>query len=436
MRQIIQWEVIYCMEFLKYIMAYKISTKQEVGKAKKKIGVIFFISFIAILCLRRTDDIDNIYILFVVLSVVPLFACMKEGMIERVWRILVIFLSVTAIDSVMENFLSGFIEANNLTSEQEILIWEGMALACMVVVWIISDIINRLLKNRKKSITHVLVQCAVIFADICLCMCASFVFRDAGENRFHFWLGTFSFIGVVFLGSQIFIILEMNKTLKDGIVQEKLINGMQKDYYQSILRAEDETRKYRHDMNNHFMVIESYLQKNKLDEMEKYINGLKDSFTSVSMKKYAVGNDVIDAISCYYLPLIDDFVDIDVNGFVKDEMDIDDINLCTIYSNLLKNAVEELQRLRADESDNLKLEIDFVTGKDFFQIKMKNTTKENAQFNGIMTSTSKDDKKEHGIGLSNIKRALEKEHGDITLSQLNGVVFADVIIPIRRCATS
>ena len=209
---------------------------------------------------------------------------------------------------------------------------------------------------------------------------------------------------------------------------------MQKDYYQSILRTEDETRKYRHDMNNHFMVIETYLKKNKLDEMEKYINGLKESFSKVSRKKYNVGNDVIDAISGYYLPLIDDFVDIDVHGYVPDEMDIDDINLCTIYSNLLKNAVEELQRLKLDENDNLKLKIDFVAGKDFFGIEIKNTAKENAHFDGIKTSTSKDDKKDHGIGLSNIKRALDKENGDITLSQIDGTVCADVIIPISRCA--
>ena len=430
MKQVIEWEVIYGLELLKYIMAYMISTKQGLECKKKTIAISFLISLITILSLRKFSVIDDVYILLLIIAVISLFACMKERISERVWRILVIFLSVTAIDSVMESVFGRFVKSNEIAAEHEILTWEVMILVCMAIV--IS--INTLMKRCKKSFAHELVQCAVIFADICLCMCASYVFQDAQESNFHFWLGALSFIGVVFLGSQIFIILEMNKALKDAVIQEKLLNGMQKDYYQSILRTEDETRKYRHDMNNHFMVIETYLKKNKLDEMEKYINGLKESFSKVSRKKYNVGNDVIDAISGYYLPLIDDFVDIDVHGYVPDEMDIDDINLCTIYSNLLKNAVEELQRLKLDENDNLKLKIDFVAGKDFFGIEIKNTAKENAHFDGIKTSTSKDDKKDHGIGLSNIKRALDKENGDITLSQIDGTVCADVIIPISRCA--
>ena len=345
MKQVIEWEVIYGLELLKYIMAYMISTKQGLECKKKTIAISFLISLITILSLRKFSVIDDVYILLLIIAVISLFACMKERISERVWRILVIFLSVTAIDSVMESVFGRFVKSNEIAAEHEILTWEVMILVCMAIV--IS--INTLMKRCKKSFAHELVQCAVIFADICLCMCASYVFQDAQESNFHFWLGALSFIGVVFLGSQIFIILEMNKALKDAVIQEKLLNGMQKDYYQSILRTEDETRKYRHDMNNHFMVIETYLKKNKLDEMEKYINGLKESFSKVSRKKYNVGNDVIDAISGYYLPLIDDFVDIDVHGYVPDEMDIDDINLCTIYSNLLKNAVEELQRRRRNQ---------------------------------------------------------------------------------------
>ena len=141
---------------------------------------------------------------------------------------------------------------------------------------------------------------------------------------------------------------------------------------------------------------------------------------------------MIDAISGYYLQLSDDFADINVNGYVPDDIGIDDINLCTIYANLLKNAVEELQRLKSEGYNNLILKIDFRVGKNFFEISVKNTAKENIDFNGINTSTSKGDKSNHGIGLSNIKRAVEKENGNITLSQADGFVHADVIIPIAK----
>lgn len=436
MKQFLEWEIIFCVELLKYIIAYRITTRQTIHDKKKEILVTMMLSILAVILLIKTVSINDAYIVLMILSVGSLFICMKERYLERIWKILVIFLSVTAIDSVMENLVGRFTKTKDLSMELEIIIWDGMSIACMAFILVIVIVLGKRLEGRKIQYSNKLVQCSVIFADICLCMCASFVFRDVGESKFYFWLGTLSFIGVVFLGSQILRILEMNNTLKDAILQERFINGIQKEYYQTILRNEEEIRKYRHDMNNHFMVIESYLQKEKLKKAEEYIDGLKEKFMTTSMKKYFVGNDVIDAISGYYLPLIDEFVDIDVNGFVQEEMDIDEINLCTIYSNLLKNAVEELQRLKRNNRDNLKLKIEFVTGKNFFKIEIKNTAKENAQFNGIMTPTSKNDKKDHGIGLSNIMRALDKENGEFSLYQLDETICADVIIPIKRCASN
>lgn len=436
MKQFLEWEIIFCIELLKYIIVYRITTKQTIYNKKKEILVTMMLSVLAVVLLKKTFSINDAYIVLMLLSVGSLFICMKERYIERIWKMLVIFLGVTAIDSVMENLVGRFTKTNDLSMEREIIIWNGMSMACMALVLIIAIVLGKCMEGRKIQYSNKLVQCSVIFADICLCMCASFMFRDVGESKFYFWLGTLSFIGVVFLGSQILRILEMNNILKDAILQERFINGIQKEYYQTILRNEEETRKYRHDMDNHFMVIKSYLQKEKLKKAEEYIGGLQEEFMTTSMKKYFVGNDVIDAISGYYLPLIDEFVDIDVNGFLQEKIDIDEVNLCTIYSNLLKNAVEELQRLKRSNRDNLKLKIEFVTGRNFVKIGIKNTAKENAKFNGIMTPTSKNDKKDHGIGLSNIMRALDKENGEFSLYQSDETICADVIIPIKKYATN
>ena len=48
----------------------------------------------------------------------------------------------------------------------------------------------------------------------------------------------------------------------------------------------------------------------------------------------------------------------------------------------------------------------------------------------MKTSTSKSDARNHGIGLSSVLYAVEKDNGKIVLSQEGGFVLADAIIPI------
>lgn len=98
---------------------------------------------------------------------------------------------------------------------------------------------------------------------------------------------------------------------------------------------------------------------------------------------------------------------------------------------MLKNAVEELEKLKEAGEKNLKLNIKFTKGNDFLQIKIENTIEKNHLFKGINTPTTKKDKSNHGIGLQSINHALEKEKGKLTIINMDNTVCADVIIPIK-----
>ena len=98
---------------------------------------------------------------------------------------------------------------------------------------------------------------------------------------------------------------------------------------------------------------------------------------------------------------------------------------------MLKNAVEELEKLKEAGEKNLKLNIKFAKGNDFLQIKIENTIEKNQLFKEINTPTTKKDKSNHGIGLQSINHALEKEKGKLTIINMDNTVCADVIIPIK-----
>ena len=99
----------------------------------------------------------------------------------------------------------------------------------------------------------------------------------------------------------------------------------------------------------------------------------------------------MDAISFYYLKWIEPYTNIVVKGNAANIKGIYTFHLCTIYANLVKNAVEEIERLREKGHQKLELYITVETGKDFLHIIIKNTARDNPNFKGMNTITEKED---------------------------------------------
>ena len=431
MLRFIEWEIIFCIEMAKYIIAYIICFRQTIKKQYKTIVWSIVSSILFILISRNIMKIENAYICLLFIAVFALYRIIKDESTEKIWKTVIIVLNVTAVDAIMEKILSIFFETNMLSEECKIIIWDFISLACVgaTLVWI--NIASRCFQFRMKQLSNNMVKISVILADICLCLCAMFMFKDSSGDKIYFILAIISFVGVFLLSSQIVKLLDFNNILSEKIVQKNLLNDIQREFYQNILKNEEEIRKYRHDMNNHFMIIQYYLKKNNINAAIDYIEKLERAFCSMSRTRFSVGNDVIDAISGYYLSLVDGFVNVKVNGFLCDELGIDDTELCTIYSNLLKNSIEELQKLNKLGRENLKLNIEFLMGKDFFRIKIINSSIKNEKFNGIKTPTSKKNKINHGIGLGSIKSVVDEQDGRFKLYHINDDVCADVTIPIN-----
>lgn len=430
--QFVELEIIFWIELIKYILAYKISARKSIKNKKNLFLISGFISITLNLALLNVMQMVDVYICLMFLAIGLVFVFMKDRFTEKIWKIIIIFLSVTSIDYIMDKLTCNISFVSKMTEEIKIIVWDTTEVVFLGLLLFFSNVLQRKNFGKKNDISKKLVQASVIYADICLCLCSTYMFRNTTGDKFYSIFCLVSFFGVFFLGNQMIKIFDYNNALKNAVEQKNQMNEMQKAFYQNIINNEEEIRKYRHDMNNHFMIITNYLQNNKTDEAKEYIDKINQVFLATSRKKYATGNEVIDAISGYYISLVDSFVDVKVEGTLHDEIDIEDINLCTIYSNLLKNAVEELQKLNDNGEKDLKLNICFEMGRAFFHFCIVNSAFTDNKFAGIKTPTSKKDKKNHGIGLGNVMTALDKEHGKLVLSDEKGSVCADVIIPINK----
>ncbi len=224
-----------------------------------------------------------------------------------------------------------------------------------------------------------------------------------------------SYISICLLGVCAIYLKRTNEKIEQMIQNEALLNDMQKRYYGALLEREEDTRKYRHDMVNHLMFLKHLADDKEWSELKRYLCKLQGEMDCISKKCYATGNKVLDVMTNYYTSLLPTAVAVNVSG--KVEISVDEMKLCTIYANLLQNAVEEL--LRIQEGKSAFLEISFKRGKKFSQITIRNSVVEGQVVTNrdktAIFETKKNDKRNHGIGLQNVKKAVEDIGGNLEI---------------------
>ena len=95
----------------------------------------------------------------------------------------------------------------------------------------------------------------------------------------------------------------------------------------------------------------------------------------------------------------------DGNVWVVDE------DLVVLLSNLLNNAIEACEKCK----DNKKIQLKFVMEENAIVLSVKNTYTEPVIYEKNEIKTSKSMPEEHGVGIKNIKKIVEKYEGSYTI---------------------
>lgn len=243
-----------------------------------------------------------------------------------------------------------------------------------------------------------------------------FVFIVTSGGLFFAWL----------LGIMIFYVRDMNESLITANEQKDQMYLAEKEYYQLLLQREEDTRKFRHDLNNHLVSIRELVDEKNWKKLETYLDGLQIELGTIQKKKFETGNSILDALSLYLLAGVDSDVDVSINAHLEEKLIIDSVKLCTIYSNLLNNAVEEIERY--PDTCGRYIAVEIWSDEDWLKLEIRNSLFENAK---DLRKTSKKDTQNHGFGIRNVKEKVEEMEGMILFSQKAGEFCVEVTLPNR-----
>lgn len=175
-----------------------------------------------------------------------------------------------------------------------------------------------------------------------------------------------------------------------------------------MLEKEEETRRYRHDMYNHFLAIRGLAKEEKAEKTINYVEAIETQWKTADRKVYDTGNMMLNLLLQEYLAERKD-TKISILGYCKREMKMDEVDFCTIFSNLIQNASEELERLNLDKKYFI---MEIRQGMDYTMIEIRNSSNKRIEQGQEKLRTGKKNKKNHGIGMENVKRIIKRYGGE------------------------
>lgn len=207
----------------------------------------------------------------------------------------------------------------------------------------------------------------------------------------------------------------------------------EREYYhnQCVLmqKATEDIRSFQHDISNHFMMIGDLLKNEKEKEAFSYIIELINSEKTVPIVYSDTGNIAVDSIINYKLcrAVLND-IDVTVDITIPKELPVEIMDLSTILTNLLDNALQALQQLK----ENKRLNIKMTYKKGLLLMKIQNTYNGIVKYENGELITTKENHDQHGYGMKNVEMAAAKYNGICQITHDDNIFQFEVLLYMNK----
>ncbi len=243
------------------------------------------------------------------------------------------------------------------------------------------------------------------------------------------------FVGIAFFGfiANIIIYLMYGKMLMyyselNELQEEKFKNNLELNYCNMLEDKLSQTKIMRHDFKEHLKVLEAYIGNDNKSAMD-YLRSIELKNEEISITNYT-GNKVLNVLFsekqklCISKGIVFKIhtTDIDLD-FMKD------IDIVSVFSNLLNNAVESGEN---SEGKTIYVNLYKMNGS-FLVAKIENSCDSEPTMENGFFRTTKRSSGEHGIGLKSVAKTLKAYDGDLRMEydSEERMFSATVMLPLN-----
>ena len=210
------------------------------------------------------------------------------------------------------------------------------------------------------------------------------------------------------------------------------LHKQEKEYYFSQLQlmhqSTEQIKTIRHDMKLHLTTAMDYNANNKTDELADYLKSILGDIEKSEVYSNT-GNIAVDSIINFKLKdVVENNIKTDIDVFIPGDLKIEVVDIVAILGNLLDNALEGVAKV---EDKRIKLMI--TSNKGNILMKIENTFDGMVQYadaksNAPKTILTRKKGDQHGYGLKNIYKSVEKYNGHIEIGHKDGVFSVGVLL--------
>lgn len=377
----------------------------------------------------------NTLISFSVIGVI--FLSFEGRGMEKGVKLILTFILLECIDDafsyprnvVLDIF--GDIDVNSL----EYFISKCCVIIVVVLIYMVRMKINHYTKGRINSIIYLVIGIITVSMMFCLgALNHAKIFTNNKDfiifcNILNIGINISIFLLVIF----VIYIKNTHEKMEHLLRSEQLLKESQVHYYKQALKKEENTRRYRHDMMSHLAYVRDILDKNRIEDAKEYVTDMLGGFQKIQSTYYVTGNEMIDIIMNYFFAMLPEHTKIVIKNRCPIYFDLEDTEICTIFSNIFQNALEEIVE---NSIKNAEIIVTVKKGKAYAEYNIKNSCIISADQitvnkNGLPQS-HKLDKENHGIGMANAKKAVERNHGSFEWHREKEYFAVNIILPIKE----
>lgn len=235
-----------------------------------------------------------------------------------------------------------------------------------------------------------------------------------------------------------FLMLYLYNLLLHSISQQyeaKMLKEQMQVYANQLdvmLQEEEKIKALRHDMKHHFNELMLLANKHDIEEIQQYIDQM-NTFLQSPNEIVASGNIEVDSVLNYMLQKAKrELTAVNIKVMLPEKVKHSfDINV--LLGNLLENAIEA-----ASKTERKFLSVYIVLRKGILKVKIENSIEQShtllkeLQGTEIVLKTTKPFAEQHGIGLKNVKKIVEKYNGKMSVTTQDNTFCVNLILYMAK----
>ena len=199
-------------------------------------------------------------------------------------------------------------------------------------------------------------------------------------------------------------------------------------YFKEYKDANQEISKFRHDWNNHMIVMQDLFAQGKFEEAQKYFEGLPQN-KSAAKTNLLTGNETVDTILAAKGDLLEQHkIAVKLDGGLGRLKQMEPVDICILFANLVDNAIEALAQYEGERTLLIKV----TESLGAMMLVLENPMNGALVWEGEKLKTSKPDAEWHGMGLRNVEEVVVKYRGECEIEMKGNLFVVRIVLPLSE----